>query len=193
MRIFPALTSLLLAALLAACGGIETQPSDTAAFAAGNYKYYKWRSEPLQNSANSGSSDFLMDNIMRREINAALADKGYLLDPAQAQFSVDYLQGPGFLDGVGSQNTHGAVDPIPSARPNRQIDQAMVDNAYALSGVRETYNIALQLNDAASHKEVWHVVITKIVENANETDPDKLTGIIRKGIRKGLSTLPDAS
>ncbi len=192
MRTFTALTSLWLSLMLAACSGIETQPSDTKKFAAGSYKYYKWRSEALSNTANSGDNVYVVDRIMRQEVDAAMAEKGYVLDPARAQFSIDYLQAPGFLEGVKSQNTYGGVDPIPSARPNRQLDQAMVDNAYALSGVHETYNIALQFNDTGSQTEVWHVIITKIVENANESDPEKLTGTIRKGIRKGLSELPDA-
>ncbi|MFV8818626.1 hypothetical protein [Haliea sp. E17] len=178
--------------LLTACSGIETQPADTATFAAGSYKYYKWRNEPLRNTSNSGDSFYLVDRILREEVDAALAEKGYLLDPARAQFSVGYVQGPGFLEGVSSQDAWGGIDPIPSARPNRQVNQAMVDNANALSGVHETQNIALQLDDTATQTEVWHVLITKIVENANETDVKKLTDVIHQGIREGLKTLPDA-
>lgn len=192
MRKLTALTSLWLSIVLTACSGIETQPAPTEKFAAGSYKYYKWRSEPMRDTANSRDPEYAMDRIMRREVDAALAAKGYVLDPGRARFSVDYLQAPGFLEGVDSQDAYGGIDPIPTARPNRQINQAMVDNAEALSGVHETYNIALQLNDTDSQTEVWHVIITRIVENANETDPEKLTDTIRKGIRKGLDSLPDA-
>lgn len=180
-------------ALLAACSGIETQPADTATFVAGHYKYYAWRNPPLKNTQRSGDPIYLMDGMIREEVDTVLAGKGYVLDAGQAQFKVDYLQAKGLQQGVKSQDANGGIDPIPSARPNRQIDQAMVDNAYALAGLRETYNIALLFTDAASHDEVWRVLITKIVEDANTPDPEKMREAVRDGVREGLKHLPDAS
>lgn len=193
MRALFVLAGLWLPLLLTACSGIETQPTDTAAFAAAGYKYYTWRSQPLKNTANSSDPLYLLDAMIRREVDAALADKGYVLDAGRARFSVDYLQAPGLLQGVGSWDASGGIDPIPSARPNRQIDQARVDNAHALAGVHETHNIALLFNDTGTRTEIWRVLITKIVENVNETDPEKLAKAVHQGIRKGLSYLPDAS
>ena len=51
-----------------------------------------------------------------------------------------------------------------------QVNQAVVDNAYALAGVKETSNIALQFNDVTTKREVWQVFITKIVDNVNKID-----------------------
>jgi len=193
MRLKVVLATLWLSLALAACSGIEVQPADTAAFVAGNYRYYTWRSEPLKNTANSSDPLYLMDAAVRREVDAALADKGYVRDPGRAQFSVDYLQAPGLLEGVDSRDTYGGIDPIPSARPNRQLDQAMVDNAHALSGIHETHNLALLFNDVGTRSEVWHVLITKIVENVNEINPAEMEEAVRQGVRKGLDELPDAS
>ncbi len=192
MRIKHLLATLWLPLLLAACSGIETQPADVTQFVDGHYKYYTWRSEPLKNAQNSSDPIYLMDRVVRREVDAELASKGYVLDADKAQFDVDYLQAPGIVQGVGSQDTYGGIDPIPSARPNRQINQAMVDNANALAGVHETHNIALLFNDASTHTEVWSVLITKIVESTNQPDPKKLEKAIHQGIRKGLGDLPNA-
>ena len=117
----------------------------------------------------------------------------FQLDPERAQFTVDYLQAIGLREGVSSQDASGGIDPIPSARPNRQINQAMVDNANALAGVQTTNNIAFQFNDAKTNEEVWRVVITKIVDNVNVTDRDAMERNISRGIERGLRTLPNAN
>ena len=193
MRIFAIVATLLLGLVLGACSSIETRPADTTAFAAGNFSYYKWRSEPLSNPSGSSDPMYMMDPIIRRELDANLARKGYILDPDRAQFTVDYLQAIGMREGVSSQDASGGIDPIPSARPNRQINQAMVDNANALAGVQTTNNIAFQFNDAKTNEEVWRVVITKIVDNVNTTDPEAMKRNIARGVERGLRNLPEAS
>ncbi len=193
MRSFTTLVTLLLTMALAACGSIETQPTDTAEFAAGNYKYFKWRSQPLTNTAQSDDLLYVMDPIVRREVNSALRQRGFILDPERAQFSVDYLQAVGLRQGVSSQDASGGIDPIPSVRPNRQINQAMVDNAHALSGVQTTNNVAIQFNDVASQQEVWRVIITKIIEDVNNVDTTAVERNINKAIKQGFKSLPDAN
>ncbi len=192
MRPINALAAVLLSLTIAACSSIETQPADTAEFEALGFTYFKWRSQPLQNSSRSTDPLYIMDPIVRREVNAQLAAKGYVLDEERAQFSVDYLQATGLRMGVSSQDASGGIDPIPSARPHRQINQAMVDNAHALSGVQETNNIALQFNSVETQKEIWRVLITKIVDNTNRTDTGAIERGLSQGIRQGLRTLPDA-
>ena len=146
MRNLNTLAILLLSLAVAACSSIETRPADTTKFAAANFTYFTWRSQPLTNTSQSGDLLYVMDPIVRREVTAALTAKGYVLDPERAQFNVDYLQAMGLREGVSSQDASGGIDPIPSVRPNRQINQAMVDNANALAGVQTTSNIAIQFN-----------------------------------------------
>ncbi|TDG15514.1 DUF4136 domain-containing protein [Seongchinamella unica] len=186
------LSSLLLLLAVTACSSIETRPGETVAFAAGDYKYYRWRSQPLVNSRQSGDVLYLIDPIVRREVNAALNNLGYVEDPAQAQFSVDYLQALGLREGVKSQDASGGIDPIPSARPNRLVNQAMVDNANALAGLQTTNNIAIQFNDTATQQEVWQVVMTSIVENSNEIDVDAMERKITKAVSQAFRVLPRA-
>ncbi|RLQ23427.1 DUF4136 domain-containing protein [Seongchinamella sediminis] len=186
------LTVLLLFLAVSACSNVETRPGDTAAFAAGDYRYYSWRSEPLANTRHSADLLYLIDPVVRREVNAALAKLGYVEDPGRAQFNVDYLQAMGLREGVKSQDASGGIDPIPSARPNRQINQAMVDNANALAGVQTTNNIAIQFNDSASQREIWRVVITSIVENSNKVDVDYLERKVSKAVSQAFRPLPRA-
>jgi hypothetical protein len=183
---------LMLTLLIAACSGIETRPAATETFAAGNYKYYAWRSEPMTNSARSQDPMYAMDPILRKEVDQQLAAKGYVLDPGRAQFTVDYIYAQGLRMGERSAEASN-ITTYPSVNPNRQINQAVVDNAYALGGVKETSNIALQFNDAASKREVWQVIITKIVENVNKVDIKEMRASLKAGVRQALETLPKAS
>jgi len=191
MRITHFLTGGLFCLVLAACSDIEIQPAAIDQFAANNYQYYKWRSQPLQNTANSSDAVYIMDPIMRREVDSGLRGKGYVLDEERAQFSVDYLFATGMRMGEQSQQASN-LTPYPSVTPNRQVDQASVDNAIALGGVKETSNIALQFNDVATNEEVWRVVMTKIVENVNNIDTARLGNNLNKSVKEALSTLPPA-
>ncbi len=191
MRRLHSLGALLLALSLAACSGTETLPADTDAFAAANYRYFKWRSEPLANRANSSDDMYVLDPIIRRSVNDTLAAKGYVLDPAQAEFSVDYLFAAGMREGTTSE-TATNISPYPRVVANRQADGATVDNAYALGGVKKTSNIALQFNDVGRREEVWHVIITKIVENANMSDTARLERSVLQAVEQGLRPLPQA-
>lgn len=191
MRSLAPLAALLLALLAGACSSIETRPADTATFAAGNFTYYKWRSEPLDNPTGSSDPLYLMDPIIRRELDASLQSKGYVLDPERATFSVDYLYATGLREGAKSEQASN-ISPIPSVTPNRQVNQAIVDNANALGGLQETSNLAIQFNDMDSNEEVWRVVITKVVENVNRVDTSRLADVLSKAVKQALRELPDA-
>ena len=190
-RFSPLLLLLSVLFVTACSSGIQTRPADPAAFAAANYNYYKWRSEPVVNSAGSGDWYYVMDPMLRKEIDAALADKGYRLDPAQAQFSVDYIYAPGMIMGAKSAEATN-IQNYPTAIPNRQVNQAVVDNAHALAGVKETSNIGIQFNSVSSNTEIWSVIITKIVEDVNNVDRERLSKNVRQAVGMGFRTLPRA-
>ncbi len=191
MRFITILAASLLTLTVAACSGIETRPAPIDTFVAGNYKYYEWRSEPLPNTAKPQDPMYIMDPILRSAVDANLSKKGYILDKDRAQFSVDYIYARGLRTGERSAEASN-ITLYPSVNPNRQTNQAVVDNAYALGGVKETSNIALQFNDITSKKEVWHVIITKIVENVNKVDKKEMRSGLKKGIADAISSLPPA-
>ena len=192
MRTLQILAVTLVAALsLAACSGVETRPEETDTFAAGNYTFYRWRSEPLENTAASRDPVYVMDPIVRAAVDAELKNKGYRLNPEKAQFSVDYLFATGMRMGQkGSEASN--LSNYPGVIPNRNVDQASIDNAYALGGVKETSNIALQFNDVERKEEVWRVIVTKIVEDANRVDSSRLRKNINSAVKEGLRSLPKA-
>ena len=84
------------------------------------------------------------------------------------------------------------VNPTPSVTPNRQVDQASVDNAIALGGVKETNNIILQFNNKASNRGIWQVTMSKIVENANVTDASRIDNAMKKHMERALESVPPA-
>jgi hypothetical protein len=174
---------------LAACSGVEIRPADVSTFAAGNYHYYSWRSEPLVNPSNSTDSMYRLDPALREAINANLKSKGYVLDPARAQFNVDYIFAPGARDGVKGVEASN-LSTHPGVVPNRDIDQASIDNANALGGLKETRNIGIQFNDVGRKQEVWHVIITKLVENANSATGSGRHRAISSAVTKSMESLP---
>ena len=93
----------------------------------------------------------------------------------------------GCNDGQLARNASN-ITPLPSGTINRQINQAEVDNAYALGGVKEMGNIAVVFLNAANQDLLWKVTVSSIIEDRNRVDRDAL----RRTMQRSLSTLPEA-
>lgn len=192
MRITKLLASAALSLGLIACSGVDIEPSAVDTFASKNYRYYTWRTAPLPATARSTDLFYQIDPALRKTVNAVLADKGYVQDAERAEFSVDYIYAPGLVQGAKPEQASN-ISHIPSATANRMIDQASVDNAIALGGLKETNTIRLQINDIASQTAVWQATMTKIVENANRADKDALQADLRRYLERAMRPLPDTS
>jgi hypothetical protein len=192
MRITTLLASTMLSLALAACSGVDIQHSAIDQFTAGNYRYYKWRTDPLPQETRSSNAVYAIDPVMRREVDAHLQRKGYVLDPQRAQFTVHYLHATGMVQGERSALASN-ITAYPRIMPTRRVDQASVDNAIALGGVKETNNIILQFNDRATNQEVWRVTLTEIVENANSSATARLDDHLTKFLERALQALPQAT
>jgi hypothetical protein len=177
---------------LAACSGFETRPSAIDAFVAGDYHYYRWNNKPLDNTNNSNDPIYAMDPILREQLTQELQSKGYSLDPQKAEFTVDYVYAERLRLGERSGDVSN-LGTMPGAIPNRNLDQASIDNAYALGGVKETSNIGILFRDIESNAEVWRVVITKIIENTNLNEQSHIQRKVKKAIKLGLKDLPHSS
>ena len=191
MRITNILAYAILSLTVLGCSGVEIQPADTNRFIAGNYLYYQWRTDALPSDVRSSDPAYAIDPVMRRDVNADLQSKGYVLNPERAQFTVGYILMNGMVQGATSDLASN-ISPYPRVTPNRQIDQASVDNAIALGGVKETNNIILQFNDKTSNQEVWHVILTKIVEDANSVDTSRINDNLTQYLKRALKSLPQA-
>jgi hypothetical protein len=191
MRITTILACTLLALVVAACSGVHVQSTAIDSFAAGNYHYYAWRTEPLPQEARTADALYTIDPVLRQTVDAILHSRGYVLDPQRAQFTVDYLYVTEMVQGERSELASN-ISHIPRIMPNRQVDQASVDNAIALGGVKETKNIVLQFRDRGTNREVWQVIMTIIVEDNNSTDTSRLDDNLENLLARALRPLPPA-
>ncbi len=179
--------------LLAACSEFEARPSPIDSFVAGDYHYYRWSNNPLVNSSNSNDLIYTLDPILRKQLNQELQLKGYTPDHDRAEFTVDYLYAEGLREGVRSGNAINLGTTPGSSVLNRNLDQASIDNAYALGGVKETSNIGIRFRDIDSNAEVWRVVITRIIEDVNSPDRSYMRHDVKKAMQLGTQDLPASS
>jgi hypothetical protein len=179
------------ACLLSACAGVEVDTWEPERFAAGQYRTYSWRSEPFSDGFFTTDPIYVIDPILREVVDDALVGKGYRRVSRDGDFTIDYIYAPGIRLGAPTEAT-SFISPRAGVRPNANISQAERDNAIALSGVKETRNIALQINDQGSGKEVFRAVITKIVANANKPEKSRTRSILKSGVNRAFRELPDA-
>ena len=192
MSVMRTLATLLLASWLAACSGTEIDAWEPTQFAMGHYQTYSWRSEPIINTTYSRDPIYQVDPIIREVVDEALHRLNYRRVTRDGDFSVDYIFALGAILGAPSEDTDN-ISLRAGVRPNTAISQAQRDNAIALSGVKETRNIAIQFNDGKTGLEVWRGLITKIVANVNTTDSTRTRNIIRDSVNSAMKELPPAS
>ena len=185
------LATLLLALLVTACASVEVDVWDSQEFAAGNFQTYSWRSEPFSREVYFKDPIYVIDPLLRESVDAELKALGYRLVPRGGDFTIDYIFAPGIRLGAATEQASN-ISPRAGVRPNTNISQAERDNAIALAGLRETRNIALQINDGETGREIWRGVITKIVSNVNEVDSTARRNI-NNGVRRAFRDLPPAS
>jgi hypothetical protein len=190
MRNISTLVTILLVLTVTGCSGIDTQPADSTRFEAANYRYYTWRTPPLKNTTNSRDTIYVIEPLVREAVDDRLQALGYRREPKLAEFDVHVMNAPGSRQGVASEEVSN-INTRPQAI-NRRVDQATIDNANALAGVRDTENILVTFNDLQSNEEVWNVFITKIIEDANRADSARLRKTVKRAIDQGLDTLPPA-
>ncbi len=187
---FPRILLASLMISIAACSGVETIPDDTARFEATGFKTFAWRSEPL--SQDTFSRDRMAqqaDPVIRDTVQTRLEELGYrLVAREDAEFLIEYLAAAGINDGQLAR-TASNVTPYPTATIGRIADGASVDNAYALGGMKEMGNLMLLFVDPRASEVLWRVTISKVVEDVNQINE----GAVRRAVRQGLSTLPNAS
>jgi hypothetical protein len=193
MRRLPDLAfTLLPLLLLAACSSVEIHDAPIDTFAAGHYRYYTWRTEPLPATSKSTDPLYTLDPAVRSEVNQLLQGKGYTEDAARAQFTVNYQSKTELRQGARSQLAEN-ITPWATVTPNRQVNQAAVDNAIALSGVQPTNNLILQFYDKQTNQEVWRVTLTRIVENANDAEAYGFDQDLPSSLQRALQPLPQAA
>jgi len=174
---------------LLACSGVDIQQSAINRFTTGNYRYYMWRTDPLPQENRSSNAMSTADSVIRGAIDDHLQSLGYILDPQRAQFILHYLYVTGMVPGERSALASN-ISVYPTIMPTRRVDQASVDNAIALGGVKETNNLIVQFNDRVTNQEVWRVTLTEIVENANSNDTSRPDDKLMRSLQRALQPIP---
>lgn len=183
--------TLLLTFLVAACASIEVDVWDAQEFAAGDFQTYSWRSEPFSSEVYIRDPIYAIDPVLRELVDEELQNLGFRRVSRGGDFTIDYIFAAGVRLGAPSTQASN-ISPRAGVRPNTNISQAERDNAVALSGVRETRNIALQINNGTTNREIWRAVITKIVTNVNEFDQSGRRNL-STGVRRAFRELPPAN
>lgn len=191
---FRLLTALSLATLVA-CANVQVDTAPIDKFKAGNYHSYSWLGAPVENTAGSDDPLYVVDPALRKAVDETLAGKGYRRLETGGDFTIDYQFKASMADGALNTTAAKADNryPVPSggALINRGADQALVDNAYALSGVREMNSILLRFSDAESQSLVWAGAMSKIVEDVNQDSRDKMAKGISAAVNRVLRAIPD--
>ena len=175
---------------------VQVDTTDTAEFKAGNYKTYSWMGAPIDNSAGSTDPLYVLDPTLRSAVDTKLASKGYRYVKTGGDFVIEYQ----FKDTLvaGSLNSTAAeadnLYPAPSNQAviNRRPDQALVDNAYALSGPKEVNSILIRFSDGETLTMVWAAGVGKVVDKLY-FDADDLRKTINTAVDRALGRLPSAS
>jgi hypothetical protein len=185
------LIALLSAGLLSACSGVQIERAPTDRFNDAGYQSYSWRDLPIENTGNSDDPLYNIGPSLRSVVNDSLADKGYTLKESGGDFVIHFEFRTALTDGVLPRKMSN-IDPVPQVVVNRGTDQAMVDNAYALSGVREMNSILLNFEDRQNQALVWAVSMSKVVENLNRNDPARMRRTLGESVERAFRPLADA-
>lgn len=196
-RVYRLSINLLLSAglaLLAACANVQVDTAPVDKFKEGNYRSYSWRGAPIENTGGSSDPLYVVSPALRAAVDEELADKGYVKRESGGDFTIEYQFKASLADGA-LNSTAAMADnryprPTGGAVINRGTDQALIDNAYALSGVREMNSILLRFSDAESQSLVWAGAVSKIVEDANNDDREKMVKSIRAAVKRVLGQIP---
>jgi len=196
--IHPIMTTLLLGAmaLVAACTGVQVDSASADKFKEGNYRSYSWLGAPVENTGGSHDPLYVIDPALRAAVDKELASKGYRQVASGGDFNIDYQFKASLADGELSSTARESDNVYPyadaPAMVNRRTDQALVDNAYALSGPREMNSILLRFSDGQDQGLVWAGAMSKLVENLNHENSKKMVQGINTAVRRVLQSIPTA-
>lgn len=186
----------LLLCFLTSCSSLQVDTTDSTAFKQGNYRTYSWLGAAIENTAGSTDPLYTLDPTLRAAVDSKLAAKGYERVESGGDFIIDYQ----FKDALvsGSLNSTASIAdnrypaPTNDAIINRRADQALVDNAYALSGPKEVNSILLRFSDGDSLTMVWAAGMSKVVDKLY-FDAKEMEKTINTSVSRALARLPAAN
>lgn len=190
-------TGLIGSLALSGCSSVQVDTTPNDRFEAGNYVTYNWLAAALDASGVATDPLYALDPTLRASVDQKLASKGYQRVDRGGDFQVIYQFKASISEGALSSAATDAANqdnPISSQDLviNRRPDQALIDNAYALSGPREVTNILLTFTDGSTQNPVWAAGMSKVVDYAN-FDAKRMSASVDKAVNRALGRLPKAN
>ncbi len=187
---------ILLVPLLVACTGIQIDSAPLDRFKAGNFQSYSWRTPALKTSTGDTDALSIIDPALRAAVDRDLSAKGYRQVAADGDFIIDYQFRAALAQGELNSTAREADNTSPYVDPNvvvnRQVNQALLDNAYALSGPKAINSIVIQFSSGDKQRLLWTTAINKMVENVNRDNVEKMTKNVNTAVSRAFSRLPQA-
>lgn len=190
-------TGLIGSLALSGCSSVQVDTTPNDRFEAGNYVTYNWLAAALDASGVATDPLYALDPTLRASVDQKLASKGYQRVDRGGDFQVIYQFKASISEGALSSAATDAANqdnPISSQDLviNRRPDQALIDNAYALSGPREVTSILLTFTDGSTQSPVWAAGMSKVVDYAN-FDAKRMSASVDKAVNRALGRLPKAN
>jgi len=180
----------LLSIGLLACTTMQVDTLPTDRFAAKGYQSFSWKSEMPTGMSGSLDSFYQLSSTVRDVVMTELNKKGYRHEEKGGDFVISYELRAALEGGA----TEAAPDfSATSSVINRNPDQAIVDNTYALSGPREIASLMLLFEDGTNLAPIWSASVSQVVENRNQPDLEKVRRKLQRGLAKAFRPLPTAA
>jgi hypothetical protein len=175
---------------LLGCTTMQVDTMSADRFKAKGYDSFSWKSEIPTGMSGSLDGFYQLSSTIRAVVMNELDKKGYRYEESGGDFVISYELRAALEGGV----TEAAPDfGTTTSVINRNPDQAIVDNTYALSGPREIASLVLLFEDGVNLAPTWSASVSQVVENRNQPDLEKVRRKLQRGLAKAFRPLPDAA
>jgi hypothetical protein len=175
---------------LLGCTTMQVDTMSADRFKAKGYDSFSWKSEIPTGMSGSLDGFYQLSSTIRAVVMNELDKKGYRYEESGGDFVISYELRAALEGGV----TEAAPDfGTTTSVINRNPDQAIVDNTYALSGPREIASLMLLFEDGVNLAPTWSASVSQVVENRNQPDLEKVRRKLQRGLAKAFRPLPDAA
>ena len=175
---------------LLGCTTMQVDTMSADRFKAKGYDSFSWKSEIPTGMSGSLDGFYQLSSTIRAVVMNELDKKGYRYEESGGDFVISYELRAALEGGV----TEAAPDfGTTTSVINRNPDQAIVDNTYALSGPGEIASLVLLFEDGVNLAPTWSASVSQVVENRNQPDLEKVRRKLQRGLAKAFRPLPDAA
>lgn len=181
----------VVAGLLAACGGIDTRIDASPGFRQAEYRNYAWATPPLTESRDPQLLE--IDRTVRAEVDAGLRQRGFSLVAKNAATAlVDYRLASQMDVSQGSGTGSARDDAALAVDLNRSSATDVAIHNHPTLPYLQRLELLLSIQAQGSGDVVWQGTATKTVDNAN-TDEQFSSAEVRSAVAELLEKLKDAN